>query len=291
MQESLFKKSDISMPEIRANRALAPMNHKAKLQRAKGQIGFHLHRQKIEKLYQSGCAKLMLPRTYGDMTEAVLLNTAGGITGGDRVDVDLTAEASCLMVTTQTAERLYRSSTKPAKVNVKLTAKSAATLHWLPQETIIFDGAELDRTICVDMSGDSSCLLAETLVLGREAMGEEVCRCHFTDNWRLYRDGQLFHAESLRLTDRVAEVIAAPAGGNAARVLSTIFYAGDDAQKMAKTVTPAVENSTAICALSYWENRLVIRLVGSHAPTARLDINTILCVLRGQPMPRVWQIS
>ena len=81
MQDSLFKKSDISMPEIRANWALAPMNHKAKLQRAKGQIGFHLHSQKIEKLYQSGCAKLMLPRTYGDMTEAVLLNTAGGITG------------------------------------------------------------------------------------------------------------------------------------------------------------------------------------------------------------------
>ena len=290
MQRSLFKKSDRPMPEIRVDRALAPMNYKAKLQRAKGQIGFHLYGQKIEKLYQSGCAKLMLPKTYGDMTEAVLLNTAGGITGGDRLDIDLTADASSLIVTTQTAERLYRSSTEPAKVDVKLTAKSAATLHWLPQETIIFEGAELDRTIRLDMSGDSSCLLAETLVLGREAMGEEVCRCHFTDNWRLYRDGQLFHAESLRLTDRVAEVMAAPAGGNAARLLSTILYAGCDAQLMAKAVKPAVENSNSICAVSCWEDRLVIRLIGSHAPTARLDIHTILCVLRGQPMPRVWQI-
>ena len=262
-----------------------------KLQRARGQARLSFCDDTLKDLYQSGCAKLMLPKTYGDMTEAVLLNTAGGITGGDRLDIDLTADASSLIVTTQTAERLYRSSTEPAKVDVKLTAKSAAALHWLPQETIIFDGAELDRTICLDMSGDSSCLLAETLVLGREAMGEQVCRCHFTDNWRLYRDGQPFHAESLRLTDRVAEVIAASAGGNAARVVSTILYAGGDARQMAKAVMPAVENSTAICALSYWENRLVIRLVGAHAPSARLDINTILCVLRGQPMPRVWQIS
>ena len=68
---------------------------------------------------------------------------------------------------------------------------------------IIFDGAELDRTVCLDMSADSKCLLAETIVMGREAMGEDIRVCHFTDNWRLYREGQLFHAESLRLTDRV----------------------------------------------------------------------------------------
>lgn len=261
-----------------------------KLQRARGQARLSFCDDKLVDLYQSGCAKLMLPKTYGDMTEAVLLNTAGGITGGDRLDIDLTAKSSSLSVTTQTAERLYRSSTEPAKVDVKLQAESAATLHWLPQETIIFDGAELDRTICLDMSADSRCLLAETLILGREAMGEEVGSCHFTDNWRLYRDGQLFHAEAVRLTNRITEIMAAPAGGNAARLLSTILYAGCDAQLMAKAVKPAVENSNSICAVSCWEDRLVIRLIGSHAPTARLDIHTILCVLRGQPMPRVWQI-
>ena len=290
MQRSLFKKNDRPMPEIRVDRALAPMNYKARLQRAKGQIVFHLYGQKIEKLYQSGCAKLMLPKTYGDMTEAVLLNTAGGITGGDRLDIDLTADASSLIVTTQTAERLYRSSTEPAKVDVKLTAKSAATLHWLPQETIIFEGAELDRTIRLDMAADSSCLLAETIILGREAMGEQVHNCHFTDKWRLYRDGQLFHAESLRLTGRVAEIMAAPAGGNGARLLSTILYAGRDAEQMAYAVRAAIDNSSSNCAASYWDDRLVIRLVSPHAPIARKDINNVLCVLRGQPMPRVWQI-
>lgn len=259
------------------------------LQRARGQVGLSMRNSKLDKLYQSGCAKLMLPKTYGEMTEAVLLNTAGGITGGDKLDISIEAESGAVIVTTQTAERLYKSSTEPAKMTVNLYAKKAATLHWMPQETILFDGAELDRKIDLDMSSDSRCLLAETIILGREAMGEHITDCHFTDNWRLYRDGQLFHAESLRLTDRVAEIICARAGGNGARLLSTILYAGRDAEQVSETIAQAVENGASHCAVSYWEDRLVIRLTSPHAPTARKEVNRLLCLIRQQPLPRVWQ--
>ena len=260
------------------------------LQRARGRIGLSFCGDKLEELYQSGCAKLMLPKTYGEMTEAVMLNTAGGITGGDRLTVKIQAENCALVTTTQTAERLYRSSTEPAKIEVGLCADKAATLHWLPQETIIFDGAELDRTIRLDMSAYSNCLLAETIVMGREAMGEDIYDCHFTDNWRLYREGQLFHAESLRLTSRVAEIMAAPAGGNGARLLSTILYAGCDAEQMAGLLTSVVETCSSDCAMSCWDDRLVIRLMSPYPPIARADINRLLCALRGQPLPRVWQV-
>ncbi len=169
-------------------------------------------------------------------------------------------------------------------------AEQAAILHWIPQETILFEGAELDRTIRLNMSADSKCLLAETIVLGREAMGEMIQNCHFTDNWRLFRDGKLFHAESFRLTGNVAEIMAVAAGGNGARILSTIFYAGSDAEQMSFTVKSAVENNVSNCAMSTWEDKLVIRLISRHSQTARADINNILCILRQQPMPRVWQI-
>jgi len=261
-----------------------------KLQRARGQLELHLHGSKIERLYQSGSAKLMLPKTYGEMTEAVILNTAGGITGGDILDIGVHAQACALVATTQTAERLYRSSTAPAQISIDLIANSSAVLHWLPQETIIFDGAEAARTIRLEMTADSRCLLAETVVLGRQAMGEQVKDCHFTDNWRLYRDGVLFHAEALRLTGRADEIMTAPAGGNGARLLSTILYAGRDAQQMADTLAPVIEACVSSCAASYWEDRLVIRLVSPHAPSARTDINNVLCALRRQPMPRVWQV-
>ena len=96
------------------------------LQRARGQIGLSLCGDKLEELYQSGCAKLMLPKTYGEMTEAILLNTAGGITGGNRLTVRIQAENCALVTTTQTAEGLYRSSTEPAKIEVGLCADKAA---------------------------------------------------------------------------------------------------------------------------------------------------------------------
>lgn len=261
-----------------------------KLQRAHGQIALKLCGNKLEELYQSGCAKLMLPKTYGEMTEAVMLNTSGGITGGDRLNVKIQVENGAVVATSQTAERLYRSITEPAKIEIKLRAYNAATLHWLPQETIIFDGAELDRTVCLDMSADSKCLLAETIVMGREAMGEDIRVCHFTDNWRLYREGQLFHAESLRLTDRVAEIMAVPAGGNGARLLSTILYAGFDAEQKAGLLTSVVETCSSKCAMSCWNDRLVIRLMSPHPRFARADIKELLCALSGQPLPRVWQV-
>ena len=261
-----------------------------KLQRAHGQIALTLCSNKLEELYQSGCAKLMLPKTYGEMTEAVMLNTSGGITGGDRLNVKIQVENGAVVATSQTAERLYRSITEPAKIEIRLRAYNAATLHWLPQETIIFDGAELDRTVCLDMSADSKCLLAETIVMGREAMGEDIRVCHFTDNWRLYREGQLFHAESLRLTDRVAEIMAVPAGGNGARLLSTILYAGFDAEQMAGLLNSVVEACSSKCAMSCWNDRLVIRLMSPHPRFARADIKELLCALSGQPLPRVWQV-
>ncbi|MGB2463484.1 MAG: urease accessory protein UreD, partial [Candidatus Puniceispirillaceae bacterium] len=260
------------------------------LQRAHGQIALTLCGNKLEELYQSGCAKLMLPKTYGEMTEAVMLNTSGGITGGDRLNVKIQVENGAVVATSQTAERLYRSITEPAKIEITLRAYNAATLHWLPQETIIFDGAELDRTVCLDMSADSKCLLAETIVMGREAMGEDIRVCHFTDNWRLYREGQLFHAESLRLTDRVAEIMAVPAGGNGARLLSTILYAGFDAEQKAGLLTSVVETCSSKCAMSCWNDRLVIRLMSPHPRFARADIKELLCALSGQPLPRVWQV-
>lgn len=261
-----------------------------KLQRAHGQIALTLCGNKLEELYQSGCAKLMLPKTYGEMTEAVMLNTSGGITGGDSLNVKIQVENGAVVATSQTAERLYRSITESAKIEITLRAYNAATLHWLPQETIIFDGAELDRTVCLDMSADSKCLLAETIVMGREAMGEDIRVCHFTDNWRLYREGQLFHAESLRLTDRVAEIMAVTAGGNGARLLSTILYAGFDAEQMAGLLKSVVEACSSKCAMSCWNDRLVIRLMSPHPRFARADIKELLCALSGQPLPRVWQV-
>ena len=261
-----------------------------KMQRARGHLSFSVGQLRVLRMFQSGSAKLMLPKTYSDMMEAVILNTSGGMTDGDILDIDVEVEGCALVMTTQTAERVYRSvGTKPAKIQINLSVSGTADLHWLPQETIVFNDSSFERTLKINLSSCSNCLVAETIVLGRQAMGENIYDCHLIDNWRVFRDGNLFHAESLRLSDEVSKIIAAPAGGNGARLLSTILYIGDNLERIANRVSDVIKQSPSNCAVSFWNDRLIIRLMSSHSASARKDIEKLLLAIRKQPMPRDWQ--
>ena len=260
------------------------------IQRANGRIKFGLNESRITRLYQSGSSKILLPKTYGAMREAVLLNTAGGITGGDAVDISIEASDCRLVATSQTAERLYKSSMHPARISIDLNLHKTATLHWLPQETIIFQGAAVVRTINLNMSADSSCILAETIILGRQAMGEKIEKCYFTDNWRLYKEGTLFHAEAMRISDDVEKILNSNAGINGGRMISTIICAGKNTEYLKPIIEKNLALENSICSATYLNEKLIVRLVSSHSAGGRTDLNKMLCALRGQPMPRVWQI-
>ena len=95
------------------------------LQRARGTIDLVMTDGKLERFYQSGSAKIFLPKTYARTIEAVLVNTAGGLTGGDEFGVRLAAEGDThLTVSTQTAERVYRAlGSQNAEMRVTLSAK------------------------------------------------------------------------------------------------------------------------------------------------------------------------
>ena len=127
------------------------------MQRARGVVDLHVSNGSITRFYQSGAAKALWPKTYGSMAEAVIVNTAGGVTGGDIFSYNATLENSALAVTTQAAERAYKSRAYPAQMSVKLIARNHAALHWLPQETILFDGCHLNRKIDVDIDTTSEC--------------------------------------------------------------------------------------------------------------------------------------
>ena len=127
-----------------------------KLQRATGPLSFHMNQQRISRMYQSGSAKLMLPNTHSDMMEAVVVNTSGGLTDGDILNIDVEAEDCALVMTTQTAELVYRSvGTRPAKAQINLSVSDTADLHWLPQETILFNYSKFERTLTINLSSCS----------------------------------------------------------------------------------------------------------------------------------------
>src|SRR5688572_28917198 len=154
---------------------------------------------------ETGGYRVRFPRSG----EGVLINTGGGMAGGDRMSVRIAALTGAdAVVTSQAAEKIYRSDGPDAEIAVSLSLESKIRLAWLPQEQILFDGARLARTLDVALSADASLILIESVVFGRLAMGERVQSGRFRDRWRIRRDGRLIFAEDVHLDGAVAETLA-----------------------------------------------------------------------------------
>jgi urease accessory protein len=268
-------------------------------QRARGRAEVALRLRdgavRLERLFQQGCAKAILPRVAGPTREVVLLNTAGGLTGGDEIDVALAlGPGAAATATTQTAERVYRAIDGAAHVGVRLSLGAGATLDWLPQETIQFEGGRLERRLDADMAGDARLTVLETLVLGRAAMGERVARASYADRWRIRRDGRLIHAEALRLEGDIAAAGAGPATLRGARAIATLARIGFDGEAGLACARAALGSALRAApgvsaAASLRGDVLIVRaLAADHAPL-RAALIKILTALRA-PVPRVWNL-
>ena len=268
----------------------------AQLQRAKGRASVTLvagrnGRAVLEDLYQQGSAKAILPRVDGDTTEVVFLNTSGGLTGGDRLDYALTlAPALRATATTQTAERAYRSAAGTARAEVRLAVGAGGWLDWLPQETILFDGASLDRDIRVDLGPGAGCLFLESVILGRHAMGETVTGLHFRDHRQIRRDGQPVWAEPLEIETRVLERAANPAMLGGARAMATLALVHPQAADRLAPLRAILDEDGVESGASAFDGRLILRLIAWDGLPLRRQILRALSVLRPGPVPRVWQV-
>ena len=259
------------------------------MQRARGRAAIALDDDggwgRLARLHQSGCLKLRLPRVPpGTPREAVLINTAGGLTGGDRLTIEGTVgDGARLMLATQTAERLYRSTGGEARVAVALSVGDGAALAWLPQETIAFEGSALRRTLDVDLAPDARFLAVEPLALGRLAMGERLERASIRDDWRVRVGGRSVHAEALRLGPDIGAWTkrAAALGGRAA--MASVLYVGLDA---ADHVAPARDMLGPDGAADAFADapRLIARLVAPDTLTLRRRLVPLLAHLNGAAM-------
>lgn len=189
-----------------------------------GQVGVRTMRLEVA---ESGGYRARFPTSYDERCEAVLINTAGGMAGGDhattRIAVDAGARA---LVTTQAAEKIYRSQGSDTRVETRIAVAEAAGLAWLPQETILFSGARLSRRLEVELAAGSDFVACETLYFGRAAMGEALLHGCLRDRWRIRRGGKLVFAEDLRLEGAIDATLRRKAVGLGARAVSTVLAAG-----------------------------------------------------------------
>jgi urease accessory protein len=202
------------------------------LQRADGSgrmvLGGSEKGTRIVDVFQRSPIRIMFPSSGGTaVEEAVLINTAGGIAGGDRLKYGVTALANAsIAVTSQAAEKVYRALSEPARITTKLKAWEAAKLAWLPQETIVFNSGRLSRETEIELSSGAELLALEWLVLGRAAHGEEMVGGHITDSWRVKKDGRLVWADSFRVTDEMFPHLHRKALLSNYKAVGTLIYFG-----------------------------------------------------------------
>lgn len=241
------------------------------------------------RVHEAGSLRVRFPNgERGGALDAVMVNTAGGMAGGDRFDIDVTVGAGArLTATTAAAEKIYRSLGPDAEIGVKLAVGAGGTLAWLPQETILFDQARLRRSIDVDLAINANLILAEAVVFGRAAMGEAVRSGRFFDRWRIRRDGTLVFAETLRLDGEITERLAQRASANGGVAVATVLkLPGDEASVVA--VRAAEQDFAGEVGVSAWNGLALARLVAPDGATLRRDLVGVTAALGGMPLPRLW---
>jgi urease accessory protein len=238
------------------------------------------------RVAERGSLRVRFPGAAQHALEAMLVNTAGGMAGGDRFAIDLAVEPdAALVVGTAAAEKIYRSHGPATEVAVTLAVSAGARLAWLPQESILFDRARLTRRIDVALEEGATLVLAEALVLGRSAMGESVEEGELFDRWRVRVGGRLVFAESLRLSGAIARKLAAPAAAAAGCAMATVLLIPGEERHVAAVRANEYAGEVGISA---WNGIAVVRLVARDGATLRRDLSAVLAALDTGPVPRLW---
>jgi urease accessory protein len=266
-------------------------------QRARGEARARFERAGVRseaaRVFETGGLRLRFPRAEAEC-EAVVVNTGGGMAGGDRAKIEMAVGANAqAFVTTQSAEKIYRCEGEPVRVETSLSVESGGALTWAPQETLLFEASALERRLEADVAADAALTIVEGIVFGRLASGETQIAARLSDRWRVRRAGRLVFAEALRIADAAA-TLDRPAVGAGARAIATILYVAPDAESSALKLRAALEAVAAEpgerldIGASGFDGLAVARLASPSPGRLHGALIAAIFALRGRGAPRVW---
>jgi urease accessory protein len=265
-----------------------PANRQRARAEARGSFARIGERTEPERLFETGGLRWRFPRS-SNPCEAAIVNTGGGVAGGDSYSVSLTlGQGAEVEATTPSAERIYRSDGPAAAITTRLTLASGARLFWLPQETLMFDGARLERRLEVEAAGEAEFIIAETLAFGRLAMGESRIDAAMRDSWRVRRDGRLVFADETKL-ERAGATLERKAAGAGARAVSTIVASAPKIEARLPDLRAALKasGSGVESGASAFDGLLVARLLAASSERLRAALLAAIVALGGRK-PRLW---
>lgn len=281
---------------------MTTLSHRLQRSKGTGHISTLLREgeTRIKTLYQEGSAKIRTPKVHAaPLLETVLMNTSGGLTGGDRlnwkIDID---EGSHVSVTTPTCEKIYRSSGDQAEIDIRIDVGKNAVLSYLPQETLLFEGAALKRNLTVNLSATGSGVFLETVLFGRLAMAETVRNATFRDSWRVCQEGTLVHAEDMRFQDDIQSLLQKPGVTGSDAAIATLLVINPNVEQLIDTVRALLGERAGASVWSVGgRNKMLIRLAAPDGFAMRekllpilLRCNKFLLKSPSYGLPKVWNL-
>lgn len=249
----------------------------------------HNEQTKVAHLYQEGCAKLRLPTARTNALQAVMINSSGGLTGGDALNWAFELENNtALTVTTQACERVYAASSDVARTTIKIDVAKDAKLAWLPQETILFDNGAYARQIEISLEKNSELFMVEPVVFGRKAMNETVQKGTFQDRWRIRQDGEIIHAEDAFFDGNIKRKLDNLAVANTDVAIATILLIAPRAEAL---VAEARTILSGLGGVSFWNGKLLARVVCKDSYHLREKLIPLISLMnKDAAMPKIWAL-
>lgn len=232
---------------------------------------------------------------------AIIIHPPGGVVGGDqlKINASLAAHAHAL-VTTPGAAKWYRSNGYTSEQHTHLMVGEAASLEWLPQETIFFDDACVDLRQTIHLSSDARLMAGDILCFGRTASGETYSRGRIRQHCSIYREGRMVWHEQGELTGG-GSVMRSPLGLNGKSVSAMVLASGallnSEQLELLRQQTQGLladGEPGASCGITQMKSIVVARYLGNSSEVARHWLQMVWSHLRPVVMgraavtPRIW---
>jgi len=260
------------------------------LQRSNGKIDIELLDNDFSKFFQSGCCKILNPKNYNEFKELVLINTSGGITCNDNIEINAVINNSQLSVCTQAAEKIYAGIGDPARVEININLNNS-TMYWLPKELILFDNSKLRRNININLSDNSNLIFCETTIFGRKAMSEKIKNISFSDQWKIYSNSSIKHFEAINIKGSTIDNFKNNYTFSNQSSLSTILIFGDIVHQLESVLRKVKKNlGNHFCEMTKFDDKIIIRCLADDNYDLKKTLNIIMKNVINDKLPKSWDL-
>ena len=251
-------------------------------------------------IYSHNQAPLKVQRPFypegTKICHSVILHTAGGVVGGDRLSSNIHLQANAqALITTATASKIYGTNGLQARQNIEIQVDAGACLEWLPQETIVFNGAIYRQDLRVELAPGGSWLGWEITRFGRTARGEKFLQGEWRSHTEIWQEGVPLWIDRQYLPGSEA-VFHSPHGLAGQPIAGSLVWVGSDISGEMLAKMRSLWDGSGEVGMTRLQNGFLCRYRGASTSEVRNWFTVVWELLRGDFLhrggcvPRVWQV-